>query len=37
MVVGARNRAENGAHHMARLKTLGPGGLGEELQSSSLS
>jgi hypothetical protein len=37
MVVGARNRARNGARRMTRLKTLGPGGSGEGLRSSSLS
>jgi hypothetical protein len=37
MVVGAWNRAGNGARRMARLKTLGPGGSGERLRSSSLS
>jgi hypothetical protein len=37
MVVGARNRAGNGARRMARLKTRGPGGSGEGLRSLSLS
>jgi hypothetical protein len=37
MVVGARNRAGNGARRMARLKTRGPGGSGEGLRSSLLS
>jgi hypothetical protein len=37
MVVGARNQARNGARRMARLKTRGPSGWGEGLQSSSLS
>jgi hypothetical protein len=37
MVVGARNRAGNGARYMAQLKTRGPGGSGEGLRSSSLS
>ena len=36
MVVGARNRAGNGARRMARLKTRGPGGSGEGLRSSPL-
>jgi hypothetical protein len=37
MVVGAQNRARNGARHMARLKARGPGGSGKGLRSSSLS
>jgi hypothetical protein len=36
MVVGAQNRAGNGARRMAGLKTRGPGGSGEGLRSSSL-
>jgi hypothetical protein len=31
MVVGARNRVENDARRMARLKACRPGGLGEAL------
>jgi hypothetical protein len=37
MVVGVRNRVENGARRMARLKACGPGGSGEGLRSSPLS
>jgi hypothetical protein len=37
MVVGARNRVENGARRMAWLKACGPGGSGEGLRSSPLS
>jgi hypothetical protein len=36
MVVGARKWAGNDARPMARLKTHGPGGLGEGLRSPSL-
>jgi hypothetical protein len=36
IVVRAQKRAGNGARRMARLKTRGPGGSGEGLQSSSL-
>jgi hypothetical protein len=37
IVVKAQNQAGNGALQMARLKTCGPGGLGEGLQSSPVS
>jgi hypothetical protein len=37
IVVEAQNQAGNGALQMARLKTYGPGGLGEGLQSSPVS